>query len=55
MVILYPCLRYKSNCPSLVLDEISNSSKFIKKQQNLLAKSEILLEKSIRNLSGGGN
>ena len=35
--------------------QLSNSSKFIKKQQNLLTKSEILLEKSIRNLSGGGN
>ena len=35
--------------------QLSNSSKFIKKQQNLLAKSELLLEKSIKNLSGGGN
>jgi len=35
--------------------QLIHSSKFIKKQQNLITKSEILLEKSIKNLSGGGN
>ena len=35
--------------------QLTHSSKFIKKQQNLITKSEILLEKSIKNLSGGGN
>ena len=35
--------------------QLTNSSKFITKQRNSLNKSEILLEKSINNLSGGGN
>ena len=35
--------------------QLTNSSKFITKEQNSLNKSEILLEKSINNLSGGGN
>ena len=35
--------------------QLIHSSKFINKQQNLITKSEILLEKSIKNLSGGGN
>jgi len=35
--------------------QLTNSSRFISKQQTLLNKSEILLEKSINNLSGGGN
>ena len=33
---------------------LANSSKFVKKQQNLINKSELLIEKSIKNLSGGG-
>ena len=35
--------------------DLANSSKFIKKQKSLLNKSELLLEKTIKNLSGGGN
>jgi argininosuccinate lyase len=35
--------------------QLVDSSKFITKEQNSLNKSEILLEKSINNLSGGGN
>ena len=35
--------------------QINKSSKFIKQQQNLITKSEILLEKSIKKISGGGN
>ena len=33
---------------------LANSSKFVKKQQNSINKSELLIEKSIKNLSGGG-
>ena len=33
---------------------LANSSKFVKKQQNSIDKSELLLEKSIKKLSGGG-
>ena len=33
---------------------LTHSSKFVKKQQNSINKSELLIEKSIKNLSGGG-